>query len=300
MNKEKISIIMPVYNAEAHLAEALESLRAQTFQGWECICINDGSKDTSADILDRFSSADPRFCAVHQENAGPSAARNRGLELVRTPWFIFMDSDDTFHPDALSTLLDVAKCNSADVVTAGYEREPDRLSCSGKAYVYDDPVRRMVNDKRWRGEPWARLMLTERFADVRFVLKYHEDVGWLTAAMARSRREVVLDAPLYYYRPTANSFSNRPDYDAALPKLWRYQAEVCPALKPRLGEIAYARWKRHPDELKASDLYRLYKDGVVSFKRLSASKHIRLYAALALETFRCHFGKTSRAGNVDS
>lgn len=279
MDNEQISIIMPVYNAASHLAEALESLCAQTFQDWECICIDDGSKDTSASILTCFSTSDSRFRVVRQENAGPSAARNRGLELVRTPWFVFMDSDDAFHPDALGTLLDVAKRNGADVVTAGYERDPDRLSCSGEERVHADPVGRMVNDKSWRGEPWARLMLTERFADVRFVLRYHEDVGWLTAAMTRSRREVTLDAPLYYYRPTSGSFSRRPDYDAALPELWRYQARVCPALRPRLGEIAYARWKRHSDELAAADVYRLRKDGVISFDRLSRSKRMRLFAS---------------------
>lgn len=285
MGKDQISIIMPVYNAAAHLADALESVRAQTFKDWECICVDDGSPDNSAEILSRFASGDSRFRVVRQENAGPSAARNRGLELARAPWFLFMDSDDAFHPGALRRLLDVAKDTGADVVTAGYSCDPAKLSCAGTTHVHDDPVVRMRDDRTWRGEPWARLMRTDMFADLRFVLRYHEDVGWLTAAMTRSRREAVLDAPIYYYRPTANSFSRRPDYDAALPELWRYQAEVCPALKPRLGEIAYARWKRHPEELTAADVYRLRDEGVISFRRLSISKRLRLFMSLALK--RC-------------
>lgn len=275
-----VSVIIPVYNAAPHLAEALESVCRQTFRDWECVCIDDGSTDSSPEILNGFAAADSRFRIVRQKNSGPSAARNHGLELVRSKWFLFMDSDDAFHPDALSTLLDAAERNEADVVTAGYERDRSRLSCSGEMRIYQDPVGRMVNDRGWRGEPWARLMLAERFSGVRFVLKYHEDVGWLTAAMTRSRREVVLDAPLYYYRPTANSFSNRPDYDAALPDLWRYQAKVCPALRPRLGEIAYARWKRKPDELPAAELDRMRREGVISFDRLSLSKRIRLLFSL--------------------
>ena len=286
MDKEQISIIIPVYNAASHLAEALESVRAQTFKAWECICIDDGSSDSSPKMLDRFAAEDMRFRVVHQKNSGPSAARNHGLELVRSPWFMFMDADDALHPDALATFIDLATREGVDVVTAGYERDPKKLSCSGATHVHTDPVRRMANDRNWRGEPWARLMMTKRFADVRFVLKYHEDVGWLTAAMTRSRLEVVLDAPLYYYRPTVNSFSNRPDYDAALPELWRYQAKTCPALKPRLGEIAYSRWKRHPDELSAMDLYLLRRDGVVSFCRLSLSKRIRLFLHLVVERMR--------------
>lgn len=272
----ELTVIIPVYNAAAHLADALESVRAQTFKDWECICVDDGSTDASAEILSRFAADDTRFRVVSQANAGPRAARNRGLELARAPWFLFMDSDDVFHPDAFRTLLDAAGRTGADVVTAGYSCDLDKLSCEGTTRVYDDPVARMRDDKSWRGEPWARLMRTEMFADLRFVLRYHEDVGWLTAAMTRSRREAVLDAPIYYYRPMANSFSRRPDYDAALPELWRYQAEVCPALKPRLGEIAYARWKRHPEELTAADVYRLRDDGVISFGRLSISKRIRL------------------------
>ena len=282
MGTGQISIIMPVYNAAVHLAEALDSVRAQTFKEWECICVDDGSTDDSAEILSRFAAEDERFRVVRQENAGPSAARNRGLELVRSPWFMFMDSDDAFHSDALGTFIGVSKSSGADVVTAGYACELARLSCDGETRVYDDPVARMTDDRAWRGEPWARLMRTELFADLRFVLRYHEDVGWLTAAMVRSHREAVLDAPLYYYRPMANSFSRRPDYDAALPELWRYQAEVCPALKPRLGEIAYARWKRHPEELTAADVYRLRDEGVVSFGRLSISKRARLLLSFLL------------------
>ena len=272
----ELTVIIPVYNAAAHLAAALESVCAQSFKDWECICVDDGSSDASFEILSRFAADDARFRIVRQANSGPSVARNHGLELVRSPWFLFMDSDDLFHPDAFGTLLDAAKDTGADVVTAGYTCDLDKLSCAGATHICADPVARMADDKSWRGEPWARLMRTDVFADLRFVLRYHEDVGWLTAAMMRSRREAVLDAQLYYYRPTANSFSRRPDYNAALPELWRYQAKVCPALKPRLGEIAYARWKRHPEELTAGDVYRLRKDGVVSFGRLSLSKRIRL------------------------
>ena len=281
----ELTVIIPVYNASPHLAEALESVRKQTDRDWTCICVDDGSTDASADILSRFASADARFRIVRQTNAGPSAARNHGLALLQSPWFLFMDSDDAFHPESFRTFLETAQATGADVVTAGYSCDPDRLSCAGTTQVYEDPVARMADDKSWRGEPWARHMRTDMFADLRFVLRYHEDVGWLTAAMTRSRREAVLDAPIYYSRPTANSFSRRPDYDAALPELWRSQAEVCPALKPRLGEIAYARWKRHPEELTAADVYRLRDEGVISFRRLSISKRLRLFMSLALK--RC-------------
>jgi len=281
-----ITVIVPVYNAAAHLAEALDSVRAQTFQDWECLCVDDGSTDSSLEILRRFAADDARFRVVSQKNAGPSAARNHGLKLSESPWFMFMDADDVFHPDAFRTLLDVADRTDSDVVTAGATRDPGALSCVGSVSVHDDPVRRMATDRGWRGEPWARLMRTRTFADIRFVLRYHEDVGWLTEAMTRSRREAVLDAPIYYYRPTANGFSSRPDYDAALPDLWRYQAKVCPALKPRLGEIAYARWKRHRDELSAADIDLLRRDGVISYDRLPLSKRIRLFIHLALERIR--------------
>ena len=74
------SVIVPVYNVAPYLGECLDSVLAQTFADWECLCTDDGSKDGSDLILDAYARRDPRFRIVHQPNAGVSAARNRALD----------------------------------------------------------------------------------------------------------------------------------------------------------------------------------------------------------------------------
>ena len=85
MRKPKVSIVIPVYNVENYLRECLDSTAGQTLQNIEIICVNDGSTDSSPAILEEYAAKDSRFVIVHQENAGVSAARNRGMDLVLRP-----------------------------------------------------------------------------------------------------------------------------------------------------------------------------------------------------------------------
>lgn len=90
----ELSIIVPVYNVEAYIEVCLNSISEQTFTDWECILIDDGSKDWSGFICDNYSKRDDRFKVVHQKNAGVSAARNVGIELATAPYISFIDPDD--------------------------------------------------------------------------------------------------------------------------------------------------------------------------------------------------------------
>lgn len=89
-----VSIIIPVYNVENYLKKCLDSLLKQTLKEIEVICINDGSTDRSAEILDHYAKKDNRIRVFHQNNQGPSVARNLGLMQVQSPYISFVDSDD--------------------------------------------------------------------------------------------------------------------------------------------------------------------------------------------------------------
>ena len=115
-----ISVIVPVYNAEATLARCLESLTRGQVQALEIICVNDGSTDSSADILEQWKQADSRIKVFTQPNAGVSAARNRGLQHVRGRYLAFVDADDEVTPDYLSNLLNHALQYDADLVVCGH------------------------------------------------------------------------------------------------------------------------------------------------------------------------------------
>lgn len=97
------SIIIPVYNVAPYLAECLDSVRAQTYADWEARCVDDGSTDASAPLLDTYARLDPRIHITHQRNTGVSSARNRALMGARGNWVLFLDSDDIYtHKDVLA------------------------------------------------------------------------------------------------------------------------------------------------------------------------------------------------------
>lgn len=116
MNRTSISIIMPLYNTEAYVAAAIESVLAQTFHDWELIVVNDGSTDGSLDILKRFADADPRIMLLDQPNKGVSAARNNGLSVARGKYIYFLDSDDEIVPDTLKMCIEYCDANLLDVI----------------------------------------------------------------------------------------------------------------------------------------------------------------------------------------
>ena len=87
----KISVIVPVYNVEKYLRRCLESIKNQTFTDWQAICVNDGSPDNSAQILQEFANADARFVIVNKENGGLSDARNVGMQYATGDYVLFVD-----------------------------------------------------------------------------------------------------------------------------------------------------------------------------------------------------------------
>ena len=114
--KPEISIIIPVYNAEKYLAECLESIISQTFADIEVLCINDGSKDSSLEILNTFAAKDKRIKVFSQENSGPAKARNVGLENAQGEFLMFCDSDDTYEPTMCEDMLTAIKTHDVDFV----------------------------------------------------------------------------------------------------------------------------------------------------------------------------------------
>lgn len=112
----KVSVIIPIYNIQAHLAQCLDSLAAQTLSDLECICVDDGSTDSSPAILADYAARDSRFTVLTQENRGPGLARNAGLAAATGEYVSFLDSDDYFAPAFLSEMTARADETQADAV----------------------------------------------------------------------------------------------------------------------------------------------------------------------------------------
>lgn len=111
----EISIIIPIYNVQDYLERCLESVKNQTFQNWEAICINDGSTDGSLPILQRFAEQDKRFHVISQKNCGLSPTRNTGLNLASGKYIMYLDSDDFIHPQCMELALKAITDTDSDV-----------------------------------------------------------------------------------------------------------------------------------------------------------------------------------------
>ncbi|MGN0236550.1 MAG: glycosyltransferase family 2 protein [Lepagella sp.] len=115
-----ISVVIPLYNKEALIGRTLESVLAQSYQDFEVVVVNDGSSDGSAAVVESF--ADPRIRLIRQENAGVSAARNRGIAEARGEFIALLDGDDIWRPDYLATVANlIERYPQCGVFATGYE-----------------------------------------------------------------------------------------------------------------------------------------------------------------------------------
>lgn len=128
-----VSIVMPSYNAAAHIARSIASAQAQTHEDWELLVVDDGSTDGSGDIVTNFVASDPRIRAFRQPNAGAGAARNLGIAEARASFLAFLDADDTWHPEFLEAMIatleaepnaSIAYCGWQNIGLGGGRDEP--------------------------------------------------------------------------------------------------------------------------------------------------------------------------------
>ena len=142
MRETKISIVVPVYNAEKELQRCVDSILGQSFSDWELLLIDDGSRDGSPALCDRLAQRDPRVRVWHKENGGVSSARNLGIRKAEGEYLMFTDSDDTLFPETLATLYGKALETKAELVVCGFtyyveqngrrvDNLPEKAFCGG-------------------------------------------------------------------------------------------------------------------------------------------------------------------------
>ncbi len=127
MSDAIVTVVVPGRDVAEYAQEALDSLRAQTFTGWRAVLVDDASRDGTGALFRAAADADDRFTvAVHAEHRGLGAARNTGLELVRTPLVGFLDADDRYTPHALARLVGTVQGSGSELVAGAYVRlRPD-------------------------------------------------------------------------------------------------------------------------------------------------------------------------------
>lgn len=129
--KNKVSIIVPVYNVEKYLGQCLDSLLNQTFKDFEIICIDDGSTDQSLQVLKYYEKQDTRVIVIKQNNKGAGATRNFGLHFARGKYLFFLDADDFFEPKMLETCVKTMDEEQSDIViyrAQKYDQQTGKVS----------------------------------------------------------------------------------------------------------------------------------------------------------------------------
>lgn len=237
MNELMISVVIPVYNVEKYLRRCLDSLCAQSYQNLEIILINDGSSDSSGDICDEYCARDSRFRCLHQENAGVSRARNRGIELVTGDFVHFLDSDDYIEPDSYEYLL--SQMQQAGAHAIGFEyfvTYPDREIRNRRSEEHCGlrDTRGALREHLFSHNNFlcTKLLPTAAVRDLRFREDIYRDEDTLFGfqAIQKIDKMVFVDRPLLHYVQSENSACRgdfRPSQLSAL--------KVIPIMEQALG-----------------------------------------------------------------
>ncbi len=140
MSNIKISIIVPVYQAEKHLEQCLDSLVNQTYVNLEIILVDDGSHDNSLAICNQYKDKDQRIIVVHQDNAGVSTARNVGINKASGEYIYFVDSDDWIEINTIEELVRDVEENALDCVGFNYLKEYEGKTVKNKNYFLEEKI----------------------------------------------------------------------------------------------------------------------------------------------------------------
>lgn len=241
MDKEKISVIVPIYNVEMYLRQCLDSIIKQTYNNLEILLINDGSTDKSLFICKEYEKIDNRIKVIDKENGGVSSARNVGIEKSTGEWICFIDPDDWVEKNMIEKLLINAKKYKADIIQGNcYYNKGDK---QWKREAITPKVIKKINEeielfqlgiicniyaKKKNGISlgpirgvWGKLYKKEIIKDLKFNqdLYMFEDGLFNLYAFDKAKTVVVFNFYMYHYRLNQNSACNK--YKST----WTKQAE---------------------------------------------------------------------------
>ena len=240
MGNELISIVVPIYNVEKYLRMCLDSILGQTYEHFECLLINDGSPDKSADICKEYVDKDARFHYFEKENGGLASARNLGIKYSKGKYITFIDSDDWVDSSYLENLYELMIKHNADVSIACYGAY-DEERATYLFYAYGDEYEKVYSGRevveqlpKFEGgdltfqTSWGILSKRELFDQITFpVGRINEDIGTNYKLFMQSGKIAYIHKNLYIYRIRKTSISNsgfsekmmRDDHDLRLERI---------------------------------------------------------------------------------
>lgn len=223
----RVSVVMAVYNGQAYIGRAIESVLAQTERSLELIIVDDGSRDGTVEIVEEFAQTDPRVRLITgQARQGPGHARNTGIDNASGEWIALIDSDDWYTSDRLQVLINTAEAEGADLVADNQlfvfseEAKPHRLLLKDQrnklfrvnqvGLLENDVIGRVGNYGLLKPLIRRELITANQ---IRYIdsLRFGEDFLFLLDCMDVSGSILILNEPHYYYRVHGDSISISPE-----------------------------------------------------------------------------------------
>ncbi len=266
----KISVVMPIYNAGDYLRPALDGVLNQTLEELELICVDDGSTDHSLEIIKEYQQNDERVRIITQNNAGPSAARNKGLARARGKYVIFLDADDFADYATLEKLYELAEEQSLDIAVCKFDIYNDRKS------RFEDNIRsdhgEIFEGADWvsknehpdvilsctTGYVWNKLFLREFLIEKELKfdteLRVFEDTHFVVTALSLADRVGKIHERLLHHRVYTNQPRNK-----LFKKYYKQVPEVYASIKEFLrAHGMYTPLSQSFLNLSASRCYKIY------------------------------------------
>ncbi|MCM1426009.1 MAG: glycosyltransferase [Eubacterium sp.] len=261
--KPVLSVIIPVYNRDRFLERCVKSVEASTLKNIEIILIDDGSVDNSGVLCDKLAQEDSRILVIHQQNAGVSAARNRGLERAQGKYFAFVDSDDYIEPDMYEKMIAAMEENNADMVCCGISKEyeieerVEKLSNNHlDAYVDAVGALKLLLAVSWSASNSISTMSANKVGKKCLQVEKQiffneelyecEDGAFWCDYIVTIRKAVLLNEVFYHYVIHENNVSANWDINKSkLSNLvaWNHIIQKCAIVSEQLGCIAESRYQ---------------------------------------------------------
>lgn len=228
---DKVSIIVPVYNIENYIRVCIESILAQTYESFELILVDDGSKDNSGILCDEYAAIDSRVKVIHKENGGVSSARNTGLQQAKGKWIMHVDGDDWIEPDMIESLIEAANATEADLVfgdfmkygpNAGNKQLPswnsDKIDSMSRYISY-------VMTTIW-GSIAKRSMYIDHSLKSPEGISYCEDFHLIVRLCHYAKKIANVHRPFYHYRYRPTSIMSNMSRKTESDEQWVYQDTI--------------------------------------------------------------------------
>lgn len=238
ISDKKVAIVLPIFNTEQYLSDCLESILSQTHKNFIVFAIDDGSTDTSSDILESYALKDHRIHPIRTKNSGVSSARNIALDAIekhRTFDYIsFIDSDDKFLPDFLETHLSGLVQNNADISICGFAKLYDDNTTQHRDFL---PLSCLTQEQfallifslkdfdrtsSSGGMIWKQIYKASILKDIRFSTEHNicEDELFCLKAASRAKKFIYIPKILYLYRqrPNDTALTRSPEFNIQILK----------------------------------------------------------------------------------